>query len=444
MALVQATGGASWRARIKEGAYTPPSGTRIVFEFADVERSLDPRNTLFQFPGVDGGYVQRNGRGPNTYPLRCFFTGDSCDLEATAFEEALLESGIGKLEHPFYGAFPAVAFGAVRRRDDLVSAANQAIIDVTFLPTLRAVYPTSQGNPQSEITAALAGFDVAAAQGFDDLTNLKDLVSQAQLKPTINEALGQISKSLNAISDATASVSREFRDVEATISNSLDVLIGQPLALAQQMITLTTLPARAAANIRARLAAYGDLFLEIIGSKAGRPEDELLPSAVIPSRTRRVANAFHTADLVAMSATAGPVVAALDTTFRSRPDAIFAAAAIFDIFDALVVWRDDAFTTLGGASTSQLDPGGAYQALQNAVALVAGHLIQVSFELVPEQSLTLDRPRTVIDVAAEVYQSVADDTLNLIINDNDLTGSEILELPAGKTIVYYPNANGQA
>ena len=50
--------------------------------------------------------------------------------------------------------------------------------------------------------------------------------------------------------------------------------------------------------------------------------------------------------------------------------------------------------------------------------------------------VVLDRNRTIIDLAAELYGSV-DDQLDFLINSNNLTGSEILELPRGREIVYY-------
>jgi hypothetical protein len=60
----------------------------------------------------------------------------------------------------------------------------------------------------------------------------------------------------------------------------------------------------------------------------------------------------------------------------------------------------------------------------------------VSFDVIPERRIVLDRARTIVDLAAELYGSV-DDRLDFLINSNDLTGSEILELPANKVIKYY-------
>jgi hypothetical protein len=50
--------------------------------------------------------------------------------------------------------------------------------------------------------------------------------------------------------------------------------------------------------------------------------------------------------------------------------------------------------------------------------------------------VVLDRPRTIIDLAAELYGSV-DDKLDFLISSNNLTGDQILELQRGQVISYY-------
>ena len=431
-----------WQTRVRSPSFKSASGTVIKFDFEDVSREIPLRRTPFEFPGVDGVYVQRLGRGALQYPLRCYFSGPTHDLEATAFEAALLEEGTGTLEHPFYGTIrDVVAVGSITRRDDLKNAANQTIVEVTFWQTLRAVYPTNQQNPASEITAALEGFDVAAAQGFVDVTDLDSLTKQAGLMDSIRGFLREISGVLGTISDATASVNREFRDVESTINYSLDVFVGQPLLLAQQLVDLTTAPSRAVAGIEARLDGYGRLADRIMASAAGSPAAALLPSVVLGERTAEITNAFHGADLVAMAAVAGAVSSCVNTTFTLRTDALNAAQDVLDLFDAVVDWRDTVFGlfTSSGVPINQLDLGGAYQALLDAVSLIVGYLLQISFTLIPERSIVLDQPRTIVDLAAELYGAI-DDKLDELINTNNLTGDEILELPVGREIRYYKAA----
>jgi hypothetical protein len=429
----------AWTDRLREAAYTSPSGNRLRFDYESVSRETPLRSTAFEFPNVDGGYVQQNGHGPRRYPLRCIFWGADHDIAATRFEAALLERGLGKLEHPLYGTFTVVPLGDISRRDDLKDAANQTIIEVTFVTTLGAVYPASAIDPKNEILAQLEAFDAAVAQQFEDVTNLDGVLNQSNGMATIRGMLLSVSAALESVSAATTSVNREFRDLQSTVNLGLDVLIGQPLQLAQQISNLIKAPARALAGILDRLAGYERLASSIFGSDATDPETAFATGTFLLTRRERVANDFHIADLFATNAVAGSVASTTETTFATKPEAINAAASVLTQFDELVTWRDAGFEALKQPTQIgpyQVDTGASYQALQQAVALTAGYLIEVSFSLVPERRIVLDRNRTIVDLAAELYGTV-DDRLDFLIMSNGLTGSEILELQRGKTIKYY-------
>lgn len=423
--------GEGWEGRLREAAYTSPEGTRIIFLFEDVRRVLKRRGTVFEFPGIDDVYVQQKGFGARQYPLRCFFSGSDHDRVSNAFIAALLEPGIGKLEHPRYGLVPnVVPFGTITQRDDLKSAANQSIIEVTFWTTLREIYPSGQRNPENEIIAALGLFDVEASQAFAARTDLVGAVNQANAKATILTLLKDVSAALQSVADVTTDVRREFDDGLDAINFGIDVLIGQPLLLAQQISNLIKAPARALAGIQSRLDGYSNLANSIFGSSAGQPELKTVTVSVSELTKRR--NDALIADLYAMNAAGGAVLSTLNNQFATKPEALGAADDVVGQFDEVVNWRDGLNATIG-----EVDQGGPYQQLQEGAALTAGFLVDVSFNLVAERRIVLDRPRTIIDLAAELYGSV-DDRLDLLIQSNNLTGSEILEIPRGRTVSYYP------
>ncbi len=469
-----------WQSRVREGAYRSPKGTRITFEFEDVSRVFTKRTAIFDFAGVDESYVQQNGYGSRRYPLRCFFWGSEHDRIATAFEAALLEHGVGRLEHPFYGPLDVVPIGDVTRRDDLVTAANQSVIEVTFSTTLAKLYPGAQTHPQSEVLAAIDGFDVAAAQTFRDTTSLTKVADKASLKGSIRRLLSDVNNSLTGIADGVASVRREFHDIQDILSQGIDTFVGAPLLLAQQIGDLIKAPAVVFAALRDRLQSYGRLADSIFGSPAGRPQDVLVGSLGQPVYAVPTANAFRLADHAAMHAIGGLIVATVadpvsDPIFvaangakqpirvtnpaaflpgvgakiATRTQAISAAAVIAERFEGLVAWRDAGFAAINALPVSnradpvgmaRLDTGEAYQALQQAVALATGYLIQISFSAVAERRIVLKRERTIVDLCAELYRSVSDEQLDFLIVTNDLSGDEIQVVPPGREIVYYPRA----
>lgn len=431
----------TWQDRLREAAYTSPAGLRVTFSYEDLSREFDKRGTAFDYPGVNNSYVQQNGHSSRRYPMRVIFSGPDCDQWATVFEAALLEDGIGKLEHPLYGTLDVVPFGQITRRDDLKSAANQSIIEVTFWTTLGAVYPNVGVDPQSEIGAALAAFNLAAADQFAAAADLGDTLKKANLKNTIRKFLREVSAALESAADSVASVRNEFADAQSLVNFGIDVLVGQPLLLAQQVTNLINAPARAITGIESRLDAYQQLASRVLGSLQATPAQTLASGVALTTRTSRIANDFHFSDLVASSAVGGSILSVIgDAQFTTKPQALEAAEAIEAQVEELVAWRDAGFAALGqvqGVGSAQVDTGESYQALQNAAALAVGYLVQISFTLVPERRIVLDRDRTIIDVAAELYGDV-DGKLDFLIGTNELTGDEILELPRGKMLVYYP------
>jgi prophage DNA circulation protein len=444
-----------WQDRVRPAAYTAPSGVRIRFDFEDVGREYTKRGTVFEFPGVDGAYIQQTGFGPRRYPMRCFFWGSDHDQRATQFEAALLEDGTGRLEHPFYPTVTVVPFGDITRRDDLKSAANQSVIEVTFWTTVGAIYPQSQPHPQNEILSAVATFETSAANQFAGSTSLLKAVDKANGKAGLRGMLQGVSAALDGVSTGVLSVSNAFQDIVSDVNYGMDVLIGQPLLLAQQIQNLIKAPGRAWVGIQSRLDAYSALADSIFGSTPGSPGEVLatIGSALESTRTK-VANDFHIADLFATSTVSAAVAAVTDDpvdasgapvrggNFQTKPQAIAAAAQVLELFEAVVTWRDSGFTALEGIDTVagyQVDAGGSYQALREAVALATGNLVAVSFALAPERRVVLDRPRTLIDLSAELYGKIDNATLDLMIHSNDLTGSEILELPRGRSIAYFRN-----
>jgi hypothetical protein len=418
----------SWEDRLREAAYTSPKGTRLVFQYTDVGRSIPLRNAAFDFPGVDDSYVQPNGYSSRQYPMRCYFSGPNCDLQATAFEKLLIERGVGLLEHPLYGTFEVVPYGEISRTDALTTAANQSVVETTFWTTVGAIYPSSQVSPTSSIINGLDNFNNAAASQFATQTVLAGAIAQANTKATVRGFLSYVSAALSAASSATSSVNNAFRADQAAINGGIDVLIGQPLQLALQITNLIQDPSRAASGIASRLLSYRNLANTILGTvQASNVSDATLLSSLL----LKVSNDFHTCDLFAFIAVSGSVSSALNNTFATKPQALSAAAEIANQLTTVVSWRDGRFGGLG-----QVDPGGSYQALQQLVALTLGYLVESSFSLATERRIILDRPRTIVDLCAELYGSV-DDKLDFMIDTNALSGAEILEMPAGRSVVFY-------
>ena len=416
----------AWQDRLKEAAYTSPSGRRFTFSYENVGKSVSKKTSAFNFPDADGTYVQDLGKSGRRYPFRLFFWGNDYDLEAQAFEDALLEKGPGKLEHPLYNiTLDVVPFGDITRRDDLKTAANQAVLEVQFWETIDLLFPSVQADPGAEVLNAVDEYNASAAAQFEDDLDLDTASETASFKNRFIAVLDTTRSRLQAVADTQDNVRRQFNAVYDSINSGIDLLVSTPLTLATQTLTLIQTPARALTSIRARLNGYLDMATALTQTESGEV------SVRTPSLNAENSNAFLNDNLYASTAVTGSIVSVVNNQFETKTEALEAAEEILALAEQVNVWRDDNLVSL-----SEIDTGEAYQQLQEAVALAAGFLVEISFSLKQERRVVLDRARTIIDLAAELYSEV-DNQLDFLINSNNLTGSEILELPKGREIVYF-------
>lgn len=424
-----------WAERLNEAAYTPPSGQRIRFGYEDVSKNFDARGTAFNFASTDGTYIQQRGNSGQRFPLRVFFWGDNYDKEAAVFEAALREQGYGLLEHPAYDPTDVKPFGRVTRRDDLKTAANQTIFEVTFWETIRELYPLAEEDTRSDILSAVDAFNEAFGDQFAEQMDLGSQIERQSFLDSYNDFLTKTKQSLDVIAEAQQSTADKFNAVFDSINRGIDVLIDAPLALARQTQIMIQTPARSAALIGARLDAYGNLAADIFGATN--------PVQSPNGNDSQSTNEFHNREMYASGYVVASIISVLNATFDNAPQAIAAAETLSNLLVLYVEWSEANYqsisqTTTGVITPTEVDQGRPYQQLSKAGGLVTGYLVGLSFTLKQEKSIVLDRERTLIDLTCELFQDVPDAYLDALIEDNGISTAEIIDgLPRGREVVYY-------
>jgi hypothetical protein len=348
------------------------------------------------------------------------FSGDDYDLLANQLDSMLEEIGIGTLEHPEYGRHRVVPFGDVNRRDDLKTAANQAIIEVTFFETIDLLFPLSATSPADETEAAVDAFLDAAPADFSDKVDATDTTKAVTLRSRYRSVVDQVEAGLRDVAAVNEEIESAFDTVFQSINSDIDTLVATPLTLAFQAGIISQIPARSSALIVDRLEAYGNLLTSLTSQLT-----------YTPSADAQSANSFRNDDLFAANMIAGAITSVLNNEFQVKSEAIAAAEDILAMCEEWVAWRD-----LNLVSLSEIDTGEMYQTVSRACSIAAGFLVEISFSLKQERSLVLVRARTLIDLEAELYGTI-DSNLDFLITTNNLVGEEILEVPAGRTIKFY-------
>jgi hypothetical protein len=405
---------AEWELRLKEAAYISPGGTRIAFQYVDLSRVIERRTAIFQFAGLDGKYVQDNGHDDGTYPMLAFFSGDNHDQFATAFERALIERGRGRLEHPMYGTQDVVPTGSITRTNQMVQAANQTTVAVTFSATLANVYPDLLAIPSSQATRILDGWDASVAATFAERVDLDDPVDQSNMAQSVLNALDVSAKTVREISKELASAQLEYDERARAITESIDTLVNAPQNLGFQLIQLIKSPARTAISIESKISGFVDFCEALLSTDT---EDE---------------NRVALKNLLVTAGTGAAADSANSTEFQSRPQALGAAEDLIALNASNNAGLDEVFTAF-----AYVDTGDGFKLNEEAVARISGRLVVDAFELLPERAVVLNTARNFIELCSELYGNVEDTTLQRFIDTNSIAGDEFYMLERGRRIVYY-------
>lgn len=445
-----------WQDRLKEAAYTGPDGTRQTFFYEDVSKVISKKTHAHEFPDVDVTFVQDQGIRGRRYPLRVIFWGDSHDIEADMFENLLVQRGRGKLEHPLYGSKNVVPFGDITRNDALKTAGNQTIYEITFYESVLDIYPSAGAITSAAVDVAIES--LAFALQFDASIDLSTPAEKAGFFAALKALLAGLKKGLKFAQDGTAKLTNAMARIDQAINNALDLGIGTPLLIASQLKALCLAPGRSLALLKDRLKAYGDLAKSIFsgkgtGSGGGTGSSDsgtgvVAPGIITPGVDSSQANDFHSNNVISQFMVLGTAAAVVGEKFSNKVEALEAVETLTDLLADQVEWSEANFETLAAATPAvdpqqpvatgqgSMDTGEAQQALRLVVALSVRALIESSFTLAPEKAVIIDRPRSALDLCAELYGEI--DSFDDFVGQNNFTGDELAdEIPRGRRVVFY-------
>jgi hypothetical protein len=270
------------------------------------------------------------------------------------------------------------------------------VVEVTFWEYSGELYPSGAVDRRSATLAALAAYNAAAAADLATATLPQRASVLGQYKALLNNARA----GLRRIADAQQAIASEYDAILTSIDTGIDTLIGDPLIMAGQTTALVQTALRGPLTVAERLASVGSLVRDTIAAKVVAP----------------------LARLFAQGYVSAAVVAVVETEFDNRPQVLDAATALMELHATVAQWQGQ--------------EGETYPALLAAVATCTAYLVEISFTVRQERVVVTDRPRSIIDLCHELYGTV-DSALDAFVRHNRLSGSEILEIPKGRRIVYY-------
>jgi prophage DNA circulation protein len=478
----------------QEARYTSPSGRETTFLWETGKRKTELKTGVYTFPGRDGAHVQHQGAGAKTFPLVCIFSGDDCMEKADLFEDMLVETGIAELQHPFYGTIKVVPTGDIEREDDSVNKLGESTVTVTFTETITDEESAGLTETAAEtIDEKHEEFQDAAVSNFADIAegvttagNISDITTQAETVSALEEQTKTIIDTLQPIALADKKVFAEWLTTANELKYSIKNLYSQAkniavkaesiyvkaLNIGRLTLRLMKLPSTIAvslsekikgyANLTANLinqykkdpfgiekmkAAYATASLAITGACAAIASGSALTIAEVASMTGATSTGISGGTRAAAgggsSGSAGESGAGSDTRATavnksagtaSREEAVAAAQQISALLESVTNFQDTKIAQNAFVDSSPT----SYLALCELVYSSVQLILNASFALPMQKTITLERDRQVIELCAELYGTV--DYLDDFIIQNNFNVDEIGLLPMGKKVSYYVNS----
>lgn len=442
----------AWNDEILEAAYTSPSGKRMTFNYdAGLEQKTALKTAENVFPDVDGAEIQSLGLGGKKFPMTVIFSGADCLKQADDFEALLCERGYGILEHPIYGKHNVVPTGEIGRSDNLVSELNQSLVKITFSETITArTFPKSDVAATDTLTAAIDGYEEAAATSFAKLIETGSIDDELQLQSVLKTQSGSLFKGIADFIKKAGDKAEELQQKLQTFKTNVNGWIGKvdqiaenAKSIAMVLIKVARLPSELTISALTKIEAYSSIINDILNNVKNDPvginaiKNQYATTSTILGALQtsmgygvaKTASDSNTDDSVLPKKVFESISKGV---FLSRSSVLFAADAITEQFEIYKQYVDsqiekDAF----------VDTGEGYSALLETIVNAVQVLETVSFDLPVTRIVKLGRDRQVLELLCELYGEDGFDRLDQFIADNELTSEEIVLLPMGREVRYY-------
>jgi hypothetical protein len=373
----------------------------------DVEYNLSE----FNFPNVEGTFVDRRLRKGSRYALNILFQGANHLNESERFERSAKDRRPWVVEHPKYGRLNVQP--ASLNFDD--TSLNYTRITGTLLETILRGLPTVTINPVDQIEELRRlSFDSGALLFASEppIPQNMAVANSAFYSAGVNSGAPQIQ---------TEAYFNLFNDANSAILNAT----AQPLSAIRALQAVIGAPAQFEISVRQRLQILSNQFAGLIltigniSSQAGKLQFETTTGSVLSSMCS-AASTPQPNDYVNMVDVLNIVQILLDTQ-----------AAFISALDTL--------QTDNGGDTDSYVPGFQFVTdVTDVVNFTVSELFAIAIGAQQERSILCENDTNVILLAHRFYGLDQNDAnIQRIMDNNSIGLSELLDIKKGRKILYY-------
>lgn len=420
--------------RLIEPAYTSPiTETRTTWKYRSAfETEFSIRNDQRAYVGIDKTESKTMGSDSDVFPMVCVFDDDDHDKTSAAFVVSLREecdrNKTGILEHPREGIKRvAVDRGTIRHNPAKSSA--ETIVSVTFVEQMEAE-AGQQDDPDVTTVKALAGVLDSGADDFSLMTLIDNVSDRLAAIRAVTTNLNKIQASMGSVLAANAEALTTFNAIQDDILRNVGVLITSPAVLAAQMQRMIGTIADTPATFQEKFDAWTGVYKSVAETSVAS-----ISTSTIANRNQIANN-----EMVAGAAVANSIAAAVAdlTEFKSKAAALDATYQAIQQVDELGGTLDAeqekyALRIVQKQYFSQTDTYGYLKYL----ASLSWRAATTGINQIPATfAITLENDSELLNIVYKYHGTVDDDTLDRVIDNNNLTPDEIAGiLKAGRELI---------
>jgi len=425
----------TWKDRLRNAAFIFSDNTRIDFLFEDMASARENETTSYNFPGVDGTYIQRRNTKSQSFPISIIFSGPECDLAAKEFERITKENREPFIfEHPIKGDFTCQLLGFTRT-DNFKSGLNEIVFDCSIRETIPLIYPVRTTNNEKLILENNTQTALEIAEDVKLNSQSADIQTVNALKDAYKTAISAVQSAFNDVIYEIDSVNNQFLAVDAFLTNAVETIAANIDQLASAMNTFLSLPSRAQDSFDRKIERLENAFDNFTST---------FESINMPS----FANAkVYGKQLESMN---GLALLSFTTSALSSSEDYTTVSEIFGVIDRINDKYESYLIDIDQYVTDTItnDVGETYepntdvqQGIQTSIYNTSVYLQEISFKALREYKFTLTADTDIINLTYAIYGSAnpeeLENDIDKLIDLNNFAGDELLIIPKGREVIYY-------
>ncbi|MGW8256642.1 MAG: hypothetical protein ACWGMZ_04060 [Thermoguttaceae bacterium] len=402
-----------------------PSGETFEAKWIGDTRTKQGKVALFNFPGIRGTVAYDQLPESDSYPLTFHFDGPDNDKTSARFWAACNQRGKWNVVHPVEG-FLVLQFLSVTDAIQPVTSGNVRVFTVDAIEPIDPQTLTTTTELRSEIAAQLDVYNERTVAQFATV-DTSTFTALDAINGTVGKITTKINTRLSKLVAQNNEIARIFDATQRGIQDTLDAVIFKPIQLAGQMQQLMQAPALAVTDVGARLAAYKNLMLEILGIEVVENMDGY--------NVALVKELALTSLLGAMGTVAGDA-----STLKNRTEALEFSIVLADALKTVTNNLDEDQSKFETRPIEQqyFSQSECYTESLKIITLGIQNFLIAAFDLAIEKRYTLDNYKTPAHIAFENYGAQdLDSNTDFVIETNKLVGNDIIILPPGREVVVY-------